>query len=159
MLKSYGWGGWGGVGGPCDFGVSPRSKSFFFSFYLTFIWLWSLLGPGFGPGLDNNESFFGMEGKFISVMSFSFIQGIVFRKEACKVSGSLDVCCLPCKMWRCLCFVILVREFIPCFDIPHYLRTICVTTTANNSDNNFWSPVEIYLRCCLNFKDKMFPFL
>ena len=88
-----------------------------------------------------------------------YILGIVFRKEACKVSGSLDVCCLPCKMWRCLCFVILVREFIPCFDIPHYLRTICVTTTANNSDNNFWSPVEIYQRCCLNLKDKMFPFL
>ena len=27
MLKSYGW---GGGGGPCDFSVSPRSKSFFF---------------------------------------------------------------------------------------------------------------------------------
>ena len=78
-----------------------------------------------------------------------YIQGIVFSKEACKVSGSLDVCCLPCEMWRCLCFVILVREFIPCFDIPHYLRTICVTTTANNSDNNFWSLVEINLICCL----------
>ena len=24
--------GWGGVGGPCDYRVSPRSKSFFFSF-------------------------------------------------------------------------------------------------------------------------------
>ena len=43
----------GGVGGPCDFGVSPRSKSFFFSFYSTFIRLGGLLGPGFGPGLDN----------------------------------------------------------------------------------------------------------
>ena len=39
-----------------------------------------------------------------------YIQGIVFSKEACKVSGSLDVCCLPCEMWRCLCFVILVRN-------------------------------------------------
>ena len=31
MLKSWGVGGvgWGGVGGPCDFVVSPRSKSFF----------------------------------------------------------------------------------------------------------------------------------
>ena len=60
MLKSYGWGGgvvgWGG-GGPCDFSVSPRSKSFFFLFWGTFIRLRGLLGQrlglGFGPGLDN----------------------------------------------------------------------------------------------------------
>ena len=38
-----------------------------------------------------------MEGKFISVMSFCFIQGIVFRKETCKVSGCLVVFCLPCE--------------------------------------------------------------
>ena len=38
---------------PCDFCVSPRSKSFFFFFLGTFIQLWCLLGPGFGPVLDN----------------------------------------------------------------------------------------------------------
>ena len=38
-----------------------------------------------------------MEGKFISVMSFCFIQGIVFRKESCKVFGCLVVFCLPCE--------------------------------------------------------------
>ena len=57
MLKSYGWGGvvgWGG-GGPCDFSVSPRSKSFFFSLLWDFFSTWSLLGPAFGPGLDNNN--------------------------------------------------------------------------------------------------------
>ena len=43
----------GGYSHSCDFGVSPRSKSFFFSFYSTFIRLGGLLGPGFGPGLDN----------------------------------------------------------------------------------------------------------
>ena len=45
------------VGGPCDFSVSPRSKSFFFLFLGTFIRLGGLLrqvlGLGFGPGLDN----------------------------------------------------------------------------------------------------------
>ena len=41
MLKSYGW--WGGVGGgPCDFSVSPWSKSFFFLFLGDF---YSTLGP------------------------------------------------------------------------------------------------------------------
>ena len=39
----------GWVGCPCDFGVSPRSNPSFF----VFIRLGSLLGPGFGPGLDN----------------------------------------------------------------------------------------------------------
>lgn len=38
-----------------------------------------------------------MEGKFISVMSFCFIQGIVFRKETCKVFGCLVVFSLPCE--------------------------------------------------------------
>ena len=38
-----------------------------------------------------------MEGKFISVMSFCFIQGIVFRKETCKVFGCLVVLSLPCE--------------------------------------------------------------
>ena len=59
MLKSYGWGGgvvgWGG--GPCDFSVSPWSKSFFFFFFGgTFIQLGGLLGQGLGlgPGLDNS---------------------------------------------------------------------------------------------------------
>ena len=58
--------------------------------------------------------------------------------------------------WLCAAVLLKVSvfcyfgsEFIPCFDIPHYLRTICVTTTANNSDNNFWSLVEINLICCL----------
>ena len=46
------------AGGPCDFSVSPRSKSFFFSFFGgTFIRLGGLLGQGLGlglgPGLDN----------------------------------------------------------------------------------------------------------
>ena len=54
MLKSYGL---GGGGGPCDFSVSPRSKSFFFLLWGTFIRLWGLfgqgLGLGLGPGLDN----------------------------------------------------------------------------------------------------------
>ena len=52
MLKSYGWG-----GGPCDFSVSPRSKSFFFFYWGTIIHLGGLfgqgLGLGLGPGLDN----------------------------------------------------------------------------------------------------------
>ena len=43
------------LGGPCDFCVSPRSKSFFFGG--TFIRLGGLLGPGLGPGLDNNPDF------------------------------------------------------------------------------------------------------
>ena len=43
--------GWGG--GPCNYRVSPRSKSFFFFFWGTFIRLGSLLGQGLGPGLDN----------------------------------------------------------------------------------------------------------
>ena len=64
MLKSYGWGGgvgWGGGGGgPCDFSVSPWSKSFFFSFLGgTFIRLGGLLGQGLGlrlgPGLDKSK--------------------------------------------------------------------------------------------------------
>ena len=46
-----------------------------------------------------------MEGKFISVMSFSFIQGIVFRKETCKVSGCLVVCCRPSEGVCVLFFV------------------------------------------------------
>ena len=50
-LKVGGWGGW--VGGPCDFSVSPWSKSFFFSFLGTFIQLGGLFGLGLGPGLDN----------------------------------------------------------------------------------------------------------
>ena len=55
MLKSYRVVGW--VGGPCDFSVSPWSKSFFFPFLGTFIQLGGLLGQGpglgLGPGLDN----------------------------------------------------------------------------------------------------------
>ena len=51
-IKVKGWG--GGVGGPCDFSVSPWSKSFFFPF----IQLGGLLGQGpglgLGPGLDNS---------------------------------------------------------------------------------------------------------
>ena len=52
------WGGWVVVGGPCDFSVSPWSKSFFFFlFWGTFIRLRGLfgqgLGLGLGPGLDN----------------------------------------------------------------------------------------------------------
>ena len=58
MLKSYGWGGVGWVGGPCDFGVSLRSKSFFFLFVGDFYLTWGLLGHGLGlglgPGLDNS---------------------------------------------------------------------------------------------------------
>ena len=50
--------GWGG--GPCDFSVSLRSKSFFFLFWGTFIQLGGLLGQGpglgLGPGLDNSKS-------------------------------------------------------------------------------------------------------
>ena len=53
MLKSYGWGG-GGGGGPCDFSVSPWSKSFFFSFLGGLLFdLGQGLGLGLGPGLDN----------------------------------------------------------------------------------------------------------
>ena len=51
MLNCY-W--WGGV--PCDFSVSPRSKSFFFLGGGNFIQLGGLLGQGLGlgpgPGLD-----------------------------------------------------------------------------------------------------------
>ena len=52
-LKVIGWGG----GGPCDFSVSPWSKSFFFPFLGTFIQLGGLLGQGLelGPGLDNKR--------------------------------------------------------------------------------------------------------
>ncbi len=45
--------------GPCDFNVSPGSKSLFFPFLGTFIQLGGLLGQGLGlglglgPGLDN----------------------------------------------------------------------------------------------------------
>ena len=50
--------GWGGVGwwggGPCDFSVSPWSKSFFFSFFGGLLFdLGQGLGLGLGPGLDN----------------------------------------------------------------------------------------------------------
>ena len=45
-------------GGPCDYSVSPWSKSFFFLFRGTFIQLGGLLGQGpglgLGPGLDKN---------------------------------------------------------------------------------------------------------
>ena len=57
-LKVMGGKGWGGGGGgPCDFSVSPRSKSFFFFWRGgTFIRLGGLfgqgLGLGLGPGLD-----------------------------------------------------------------------------------------------------------
>ena len=77
-----------------------------------------------------------------------YIQGIVFSKEA--YSFRQFGCVLP-SLWNVTVsvFCYFGSEFIPCFDIPHYLRTICVTTTANNSDNNFWSLVEINLICCL----------
>ena len=59
MLKSCGVGGVGWGGGPCDFSVSPRSKSFFFLPFGTFIQLGGLfgqgLGLGLGPGLDKNS--------------------------------------------------------------------------------------------------------
>ena len=42
-----------GAGWPMWFWSQPKVQILLFSFYLTFIWLWSLLGPGFGPGLDN----------------------------------------------------------------------------------------------------------
>ena len=63
-LKVVGGVGW--VGGPCDFCVSPRSKSFFFFFFWgTFIRLGGLLGQGLGlglgPGLDNIFGFFEYE--------------------------------------------------------------------------------------------------
>ena len=52
-------GGWRGGGGPCDFSVSPWSKSFLFPFWGTFIQLGVLLGQGLGlglgPGLDNKK--------------------------------------------------------------------------------------------------------
>ena len=44
----------GVVGGPCDFSVSQRSKSFFLLFWGTFIQLGGQLGQGLGPGLDNS---------------------------------------------------------------------------------------------------------
>ena len=58
-LLNQGWG-----GGPSDFTVSPRSKSFFFFFFLgTFIRLGGLLGQGLGlglgPGLEKNEHYEG----------------------------------------------------------------------------------------------------
>ena len=49
--------GWVG-GGPCDFSVSPRSQSFFFSFFgglLFYLGLGQGLGLGLGPGLDNKS--------------------------------------------------------------------------------------------------------
>ena len=49
MLKSYGVGGWGG--GPCDFSVSPRSKSFFFLFLGDFYSTWGPVGQGLELGL------------------------------------------------------------------------------------------------------------
>ena len=55
-LKVIGGEGWGG--GPCDFSVSPWSKSFFFLGGGTFIQLRGLLGLRIklelGPGLDKN---------------------------------------------------------------------------------------------------------
>ena len=38
------WGGW--VGGPCDFSVSPWSKSFFFPFLGDFYSTWGPVGTG-----------------------------------------------------------------------------------------------------------------
>ena len=56
-LKVIGW--WGG--GPCDYSVSPWSKSFFFPFLGDFYSTWGLLGQGpelgLGPGLDNFDYF------------------------------------------------------------------------------------------------------
>ena len=49
MLKSYGVG--GGVGGPCDFSVSPRSKSFFFLFLGGLLFN---LGACWDKGLDSD---------------------------------------------------------------------------------------------------------
>ena len=44
-------------GGPCDFSVSPRSKSFFFSFFGGLLFdLGQGLGLGLGPGLDKNTN-------------------------------------------------------------------------------------------------------
>ena len=56
----------GGGGGPCDFSVSPWSKSFFFSFLRgTFIQLGGLLGQGLrlglGLGLDNCADLKGLD--------------------------------------------------------------------------------------------------
>ena len=45
MLKSYRVGG-GGGGGPCDFSVSPWSKSFFFPFFGDFYSTWGPDGTG-----------------------------------------------------------------------------------------------------------------
>ena len=49
MPKSYGVGGVGG--GPCDFSVSPRSKSFFFSFFGGLLFD---LGACWDKGLDSD---------------------------------------------------------------------------------------------------------
>ena len=50
------------VGGPCDFSVSPWSKSFFFPFGGTFIQLGDLLGQGLGlgPGLESKILYFNI---------------------------------------------------------------------------------------------------
>ena len=50
MLKIVGW---GGVGGPCDFSVSPRSKSFFFLFLGDFYSTWGCWDRG--PDLDLDQ--------------------------------------------------------------------------------------------------------
>ena len=66
MLKSYGV--VVVVGGPCDFSVSPWSKSFFFPFWGTYIQIGGLLGQGpglgLGPGLDNKGCMNAMEAKY-----------------------------------------------------------------------------------------------
>ena len=52
-FKVVGWVVWGGwCGGPCDFSVSPRSKSLFFLFLGAFIRLGGLLDEGLDQDLD-----------------------------------------------------------------------------------------------------------
>ena len=56
-LKVRGGVGWVGCVAHVIF-ESAQGPNPFFSFYLTFIQLGSLLGPGFGPGLDNTQCIF-----------------------------------------------------------------------------------------------------
>ena len=104
MLQSYRVG-WGGVGGPCDFSVSPRSKSFFFIFWGTFIRLGGLLGQGLGlglgPGLDNNFRYtrFMKEGRSTILIDW--------------YSQSLDAlagACRPVFEWPVQCSVLADKQ-------------------------------------------------
>ena len=89
----------------CDYCVSPRSKSFFFFFWGTFIWLGGLLGLdlglGLGPGLDNNDWTILID-KSAWYFVFSFVQWVLlFWRTKCGPMFLLKMILLhPTLFWQ-----------------------------------------------------------